>query len=424
MSTFANGSSQCGMTGFRTFTGEGVTLVDLLKEANVTVSADDYFLLDTSDHYGNNFTYEELFGTTRYFLQGIYDDDFYEQYKALVGSDDEAGSTIELRKLLAAKALEDESTVEPRINVSYVETIISGDDLADAVLPTEENTEYNSLVNYENQYRFFYGIAIVQDDCTVTFDSQGGSEVEAQVVLSHPMTSTSNTTIKSSYWANSLVIYRGKGADYPATEASTAAETITKPENPTKEGYTFMGWYTDAECTDGNEFDFTANDGTVDVSTTLYAKWVVTKNGFILEDGQYNYYVDDVLMSDYTGIVKDAIDGTTAWYYVKNGVYDSTAKGLAKKADGSAATWYYVQDGKYVSTAEGLAQKADGSATTWYYVSGGKYVSGVKTVCSKADGSSSKLFYVKNSRFASQSTGTVTIDGVKYIVTNGIAVKA
>ena len=173
----------------------------------------------------------------------------------------------------------------------------------------------------------------------------------------------------------------------------------------------------------------------------------VPKDGFALENGSYNYYKNDELMSGYTGIVKDNIDGTTAWYYVKNGVY-TKATGLAQKADGSSSTWYYVKGGKYVKTATGLAQKADGSSKTWYYVlkgkytkntgiakkadgssstwfyvKAGKYVTGVKTVCKKADGSSSTLYYVKNSKYT-KATGTVTISGVKYKVTKGVAVKA
>lgn len=45
--------------------------------------------------------------------------------------------------------------------------------------------------------------------------------------------------------------------------------TATEPDAPTKTGYTFYGWYTDAEFS-GEEFDF---DTTVSESMTLYAKW-------------------------------------------------------------------------------------------------------------------------------------------------------
>lgn len=71
------------------------------------------------------------------------------------------------------------------------------------------------------------------DAITVRFDSQGGSTVERERIKS-----------------------------------GTAA---VEPAEPTRDGYTFYGWYTDAACTDGNEFDFST---VLSANTTLYAKWV------------------------------------------------------------------------------------------------------------------------------------------------------
>ena len=65
----------------------------------------------------------------------------------------------------------------------------------------------------------------------VTFDSQGGSAVEAQEV--------------------------------------EAGKTATKPANPTNGDKIFDNWYTDAECT--NVYDFSAP---VTVPITLYANWI------------------------------------------------------------------------------------------------------------------------------------------------------
>ena len=45
--------------------------------------------------------------------------------------------------------------------------------------------------------------------------------------------------------------------------------TATTPTAPTKEGYTFAGWYTDTACT--GEYDFS---GVVTKNITLYAKWI------------------------------------------------------------------------------------------------------------------------------------------------------
>ena len=67
---------------------------------------------------------------------------------------------------------------------------------------------------------------------TVEFDTDGGSEVEDQTVN-----------------------YGGK---------------VTKPEDPTKDGYTFDNWYTDD--TFATVFDFT--NTTISADTTIYAKFL------------------------------------------------------------------------------------------------------------------------------------------------------
>ncbi len=71
----------------------------------------------------------------------------------------------------------------------------------------------------------------VEDETyTVTFNSNGGSEVKAQEVEN--------------------------------------GKTVAKPTNPTRDGYTFKGWYTDSALT--KEYDFKT---VVTGNLTLYAKW-------------------------------------------------------------------------------------------------------------------------------------------------------
>lgn len=55
-----------------------------------------------------------------------------------------------------------------------------------------------------------------------------------------------------------------------ATEVK-AGNTITKPADPTKSGYTFAGWYKEAVLT--NEFDFTTPTGSGTDEIDIYAKW-------------------------------------------------------------------------------------------------------------------------------------------------------
>ena len=79
----------------------------------------------------------------------------------------------------------------------------------------------------------------------VTFDSQGGSAVADQLVWTKQASTSTSTSVDCK---------------------------LTKPADPTRTGYEFGGWYTDAACTDGKEFDF-ANQTQIRTDTTLYAKW-------------------------------------------------------------------------------------------------------------------------------------------------------
>ena len=80
----------------------------------------------------------------------------------------------------------------------------------------------------------------------ITFDSRGGSSVEPQLIW---------TTY------NGLI---------PGTAVQCA---VTKPQEPVREGYTFGGWYEDAECTDSRKFDFDTQSQVM-ADTTLFAKWI------------------------------------------------------------------------------------------------------------------------------------------------------
>ena len=70
----------------------------------------------------------------------------------------------------------------------------------------------------------------------------------------------------------------------PKTEEVEYGSSVSKPTEPTNTGYTFGGWYTDKDCTNGNEFSF---DTKITRDITLYAKW--TKNRYTVTfdvDGQ------------------------------------------------------------------------------------------------------------------------------------------
>lgn len=67
------------------------------------------------------------------------------------------------------------------------------------------------------------------------------------------------------------VKFNSQGGSSVKDQTPASGSTVTKPADPTREGYTFGGWYTDEACT--KAYDFSA---AVAADMTLYAKW--TKN--------------------------------------------------------------------------------------------------------------------------------------------------
>jgi len=69
--------------------------------------------------------------------------------------------------------------------------------------------------------------------------------------------------------------YDTKGGSSINSAAYEKGEIPTRPADPTKANsgstkYTFDGWYTDSECTPGNEYNF---DTALNTNLTIYAKW-------------------------------------------------------------------------------------------------------------------------------------------------------
>lgn len=58
------------------------------------------------------------------------------------------------------------------------------------------------------------------------------------------------------------------GTDVPAQEAMYA-DYVIEPEDPTREGYVFTGWYSDENCI----YLWDMENGQISQSMTLYAGW-------------------------------------------------------------------------------------------------------------------------------------------------------
>jgi uncharacterized repeat protein (TIGR02543 family) len=67
------------------------------------------------------------------------------------------------------------------------------------------------------------------------------------------------------------VIFEANDGTTPTSEKVTAGSTVEKPTDPTREGFDFVGWYSDEALTQ----DYAFTDTPVTANITLYAKWSV-----------------------------------------------------------------------------------------------------------------------------------------------------
>lgn len=171
---------------------------------------------------------------------------------------------------------------------------------------------YAVKVEWAEKELVLYEIAVlhyngpVPDTYTVTFDSKGGSEVEATIVeagekVMKPVDPTragyifagwylegsetefdfENTQINSNITLNAKwtkepdvgekfhkVTFNSMGGSAVDAQEIADGDKVTEPKDPVREKYTFAGWFTDEKCT--QRYDFTQP---VTAEFTLYAKW-------------------------------------------------------------------------------------------------------------------------------------------------------
>ena len=120
---------------------------------------------------------------------------------------------------------------------------------------TKNGSKLNSLEMGSTDVTLY---PIIKTASWITFDTDGGSAVDPEYVL-------------------------------------TGDKTVKPSEDPAKEGYDFGGWYKDKKCT--QEFTF---DSTLSSNITLYAKWDAAQTSFkviywkeTLTSGQYDYVSTD-----------------------------------------------------------------------------------------------------------------------------------
>ena len=212
---------------------------------------------------------------------------------------------------------------------------------------TVKNTGTKQIQYYKNAYsdstaceqKTFYVRQI-------TFDSQGGSSVESQLIW---------TTY------NGLI---------PGSDVQCA---VTEPQEPVREGYTFGGWYEDAECTDSRKFDFNTQSQVM-TDKTLFAKWIPNSYrvyyNLSLPDGSV-YEPEDMYKTYVHGqelaMPLPSQDGYAFCGWYDNAGYTGTAYTKIGAAEYGDKTCYgYFQDVQKPKLAASVESNVSPNTKGWY----------------------------------------------------------
>ena len=146
--------------------------------------------------------------------------------------------------------------------------------------------------------------------------------------------------VPNGYWLS--FNENGKGASYtpPQFIPAEGDEVTVRPADPTRFGYRFDGWYTDAACTPGNEFTFGEK---LTGRTDIYAKWTpvqtATYNVIIWQEKSSDTYANNVATGSRNYDFVEAIPFTGNVGSIINTVARSTSNNQ-RVTDGDGTQYY------------------------------------------------------------------------------------
>ena len=143
------------------------------------------------------------------------------------------------------------------------------------------------------------------------------------------------------------------------------------------------------------------------------------------EDGNWYYYKDNQIATDYTGVAKNK----NGWWRVVNGKVDFSCNSVEKNENG----WWYIRGGKVDFNYTGIAKNKNGwwrivngkvdfgcnsvekNENGWWKLSGGKVDFNYNEIAKNGNGT----WVIKNGKVDFSRNGKVKTNGKTYRVTNG-----
>ncbi len=219
--------------------------------------------------------------------------------------------------------------------------------------------------------------------------------------IGEPMNSTDNSSWKSPQPYNSVI---GGGCysldSFFDNNMFLAPVFIEYTDSETGESRVTWTYIASESAIASENNPFTYLDEKPSDEENSEAKTGLFKNA---ETGEFEYYVDGKLASDYTGVVENA--GYT--WYVINGILDSSYTGI--RYDGT--DFWYIINGKVNTDFVGLYNFAN----AWWYVKDGKIQADYKGMIDY----SGHTWYVANGKVDTGFTGLGLHNGTWYCVQAG-----
>ena len=254
-----------------------------------------------------------------------------------------------------------------------------------------ENTDYDWACVWEGSHPDY---SCFSDYDEKYGDVQTGSfDVNTNTLnnMGHETITVEGDTVTFGFYSDSYGCEYGYGY-YAIVRADTGMKKSVEYEEPTLSGKKFAGWYTDADCTDGNEF--TVNYNSYD-KVTVYAKYVVPPPYTVLSgDLNTSGSIIDIGGERFT-LIKNYGDTVTllAMHPLnvgpnqkdddKKGIQDSSLNWFANNSDGKlkfAENTYWLEGGQFKSEYNESRYIYDENSNLYQYVE--DYVSYLKQLYS------------------------------------------
>lgn len=167
---------------------------------------------------------------------------------------------------------------------------------------TDVETPYNndsSVKDITKTDNFYYGSSVsVKIELNEGYELEKWSNDDTNNPTTYVMTSDKNQTLTAFVKRRSYKVeFDSKEGTPVDSETAVYGHKVTKPNNPTRDCYEFIGWYYEDSEGQEKEWDF-ENDVMPHQEITLYAKWKLTKNtvAFEANGGSFKDSTDELIV--------------------------------------------------------------------------------------------------------------------------------